>query len=74
MVVHVGRSTFNVQGKQLAAWMSLVLGYSKRSSIAELNIDEIAKSTLFDNKAIGRSLDKASIIVVLDHVASTGTP
>uniref|UniRef100_A0A8C5MQ69 Vacuolar protein-sorting-associated protein 25 n=1 Tax=Leptobrachium leishanense TaxID=445787 RepID=A0A8C5MQ69_9ANUR len=58
--------------KQLSAWSSLVLSYSRHNKLYTLSVMEIQESPLFNNKKIQRKLPLESVQVVLEELRKKG--
>uniref|UniRef100_A0A914CWY6 Vacuolar protein-sorting-associated protein 25 n=1 Tax=Acrobeloides nanus TaxID=290746 RepID=A0A914CWY6_9BILA len=54
--------------KQLEAWARLIIDYCQFHNIHSLDLNEVAKSEIFNNTRINRSLNEAGIRTVFDYL------
>ncbi|KAF0990482.1 hypothetical protein HZS_5375, partial [Henneguya salminicola] len=58
--------------KQLKLWCDLVINYCKFNNISSFSVQEISKTSLFNNAALKRSLNTEGIMLVLEELARSG--
>lgn len=58
--------------KQLEAWARLIIDYCQFHNIHSLDLNEVAKSEVFNNTRINRSLNEAGIRTVFDYLEEKG--
>ncbi|XP_033729052.1 vacuolar protein-sorting-associated protein 25-like [Pecten maximus] len=58
--------------KQIEAWCSFVLSYTRQQKTYSIDVTESQNSPLFNNKAINRKLSMDGILTVLEELRKTG--